>query len=313
MPVPSEKRVDKNVFDAADRIVSSTVELANGTTRTETFSYDNNDAMVGTSSAGESVTFRYNADGVLAGFSPNGAEQTFAYDALGNRVMADVHVWIPDQNDTLKRPLLEYDASGNFVRAYIWTGGMLLGYIDAGNTLFVIHVDEMGGVAALSRTNGTIIHTAFYGPHGEDWGATGTNPMPFAWLGSFGVQYISHDTIIGGLYLTRYRLYSSVQQRFLSSDSMGLAGGLNLYAYGNGNPTKYIDPLGLCSQTSTGNYKPLSFNSYEAGPLARKSYETAGPLVRKSYETAGPLARTKYTGREKVQILAIGPTVIPSL
>lgn len=253
MPVPSERRVDRNTFDAADRLVSSAVNL-NGTIHTETFSYDRNDAMISATANGETVSFRYDANGALAGFSPNGAEQSFAYDALGNRVIANGHVWILDQNDALKRPLLEYDASGNFVRAYIWTGGMLLGYIDANNVLTVAHMDEMGGVAVLSQTDGTVTHTAFYGPHGEDWGRTGANPTPFAWLGGYGVQKVSSTTFIGDIYLTRHRLYAPAQQRFLSSDPIGLAGGMNLYVYGKGNPLAYIDPLGLCSDNAGGDF-----------------------------------------------------------
>ena len=248
MPVPASERRARNTFDAADRILTSTVELGNGTIRTESFSYNRNDAMVRAVSGSDVVTFRYNADGTLAGFSPNGTETSFKYDAFGNRLIANGHVWIPDQNDPLKRPLLEYDLSGNLVRSYIWSSGMLLGYVDAEGTLTVAHVDEMGGIVALSRTDGTILHTAMYGPHGQDWGRTGTNPTPFAWLGGFGVQKLPHDTFLGDIYLTRHRLYAPAQQRFLSSDPMGLAGGLNLFAYGNGNPLVYIDPLGLCGE-----------------------------------------------------------------
>ena len=249
MPAPAVVRHAENTFDAADRLVASVVGHDDGTTRTETFSYDRNDAMVCAEADGEAVAFRYDADGALAGLTASGAsEATFGYDAFGNRVLSGGHIWIPDQSDGLKRPLLECDASGNIVRAYVWAGGMLLGYVDEAGTLTVAHTDEQGGIVALSRTDGTVLHTAQYGPHGEDWGRTGTNPTPFAWLGGFGVQRLPQDTFLGDLYLTRHRLYAPAQQRFLSSDPMGLAGGLNLYSYGNGNPVAYIDPLGLCGE-----------------------------------------------------------------
>ena len=294
MPVPSDERHSGNVFDVADRLVSSTVQHGNGTTRNETFAYDGNDAMIRATANGETVPFRYDADRALASITAGGNEATFAYDALGNRLVAEGHIWIPDQNDALKRPLLEYDSSGNLIRAYIWSGGMLLGYVNAVGTLTVAHTDEMGGIVALSKTDGTVLHMAQYGPHGENWGRTGMNPTPFAWLGGYGVQRFSLDTFLGDLYLTRHRLYAPAQQRFLSSDPIGLKGGLNLYAYGKGNPTTYIDPLGLCSNKRANNY------------------ETAGSLAHNNYETAGSLANSNIVrpADNQVRFLAVSSNII---
>jgi uncharacterized protein RhaS with RHS repeats len=60
---------------------------------------------------------------------------------------------------------------------------------------------------------------------------------------------------LGPLYLTRYRLYSASLNRFLSADPLGLAGGLNLYAYAEGDPLSYIDPLGLGAEEKSGGWQ----------------------------------------------------------
>src|SRR5262249_32269743 len=48
-----------------------------------------------------------------------------------------------------------------------------------------------------------------------------------------------------GLHYNRYRYYSPELGRYLQSDPLGIAGGLNLYAY-TPRPLTQVDVLGLC-------------------------------------------------------------------
>ncbi|MGE3527338.1 MAG: RHS repeat-associated core domain-containing protein [Gemmatimonadales bacterium] len=49
-----------------------------------------------------------------------------------------------------------------------------------------------------------------------------------------------------GLYYLRGRYYDPGLGRFLSEDPLGVAGGLNLYAYAGNDPINHRDPYGLC-------------------------------------------------------------------
>jgi len=252
MPTLATDRKAVNTFDAADKLVSASVTYGTNAPVAETYGYDLNGAMTNIVSGADTLfAATYTPQGQLASFKPSGtnAFTQFAYDANGNRVISGDKLWIIDHADPLKRPLMECSTNGVVQRYSLWGNGRLLGYIAADGTLTVAHSDEQGSVVALTASNGAVLHTAHYGPHGENWGTTGTNATPFAWLGGHGVlagSYFSLSTSQFSLYLTRHRLYSPTLKRFLSSDPMGLSGGLNLYAYGNSDPLSYIDPLGLC-------------------------------------------------------------------
>jgi len=55
-------------------------------------------------------------------------------------------------------------------------------------------------------------------------------------------QFYDKET---GLHYNTFRDYDPVTGRYVDSDPMGLAGGLNTYAYVGGNPVDLVDPLGL--------------------------------------------------------------------
>jgi len=60
-------------------------------------------------------------------------------------------------------------------------------------------------------------------------------------------MYADQET---GLYYNMARYYDPRIGRYISSDPIGLAGGLNTYSYALSNPLRYIDPSGLCPNTT---------------------------------------------------------------
>lgn len=69
-----------------------------------------------------------------------------------------------------------------------------------------------------------------------------TPGTPTSWIGSL-AENMSDAS--GQLY-RRNRYYDPATGRFTQEDPIGIAGGLNLYGYGNGDPVSYTDPFGLC-------------------------------------------------------------------
>ncbi|HST63054.1 MAG TPA: RHS repeat-associated core domain-containing protein, partial [Longimicrobium sp.] len=59
-----------------------------------------------------------------------------------------------------------------------------------------------------------------------------------------------------GLNYRRNRYYDPATGRFTQEDPIGLAGGVNVYGFADGDPVSYSDPYGLCAKDKNGREDP---------------------------------------------------------
>ncbi len=212
----------------------------------------------------------------------------FKYDALGGRVARSgstggekIHVL--DQAAELKNVLVQRASNGTIERYYIYAPGFgLVAHIDANGTARYYHGDHLGSTIALTDASGNVTDQFNYTPYGELMARTGSTDTPYTFCGRHGVYWEG-----GSLYHMKARYYRADIARFISVDPIGIAGGVNLYAYANGNPIMFLDALGLCAQ------KGDRYNSelWAAPPVHRDyaSGEIRAPRSMAEIQMAGAL------------------------
>ncbi|WP_068079637.1 RHS repeat-associated core domain-containing protein [Novosphingobium rosa] len=217
----------------------------------EHFVYDPRGNLVERSGA---VHWRYAWDGfdrLIRAEDGRGLVVRFAYDPLGRRIRKTVEssvttrvthfIWAGEQ---LIREI-ETGADGwqpgatGQVRDYAWwpDSHMPLFQRDAAGICHY-HVDPIGTPTRLTDAQGRVIWEAERSAFGALQVLVGGRHQPLRLPGHY------HDAETG-LHYNRHRMYDPALGRYLSRDPMGVAGGINLYAYVGNDPLNRADPLGL--------------------------------------------------------------------
>lgn len=131
----------------------------------------------------------------------------------------------------------ETTSGGATIREYVYIDGQPLALLENGQ-VYYYHLNHLGTPQKLSDANQQVVWQGDYQPFGRANVVVNSVANNIRFPG----QYFDLET---EHYYNYYRDYDTTIGRYLSSDPIGLAGGMNTYGYVFANPPKYADPFGL--------------------------------------------------------------------
>lgn len=191
---------------------------------------------------GQTTSYDYDVFGNLRSVTEPATTITYKSDARGRRVAKLVNGTVVQRfvyQDNL-RIAAELDGDNNLLARFVYAGRPNVPeYLVQGDGKYRLLGDHLGSVRlVVDAASGAVVQRLDY----DAWGQVtlDSNPgfQPFGFAGGL----YDRDTSLVRL---GARDYEAAIGRWTKSDPIGLAGGINTYAYVGGNPISYIDPSGL--------------------------------------------------------------------
>jgi RHS repeat-associated protein len=267
-------------YDASDNRTSQTVggrrlanDIAANSNRlmkerapgdvTISFEYD----LAGNLKSDGTTTYTHGGRGRLSAVSSGGSTVNYLYNAFEQRVVkfdaptAGVAGKVPGgaryyMYDEQGHPIGEYDANGNPVYEVVYLNDTPVAVITqtrtgSGNTLNVktnvsyIYADHIDTPRVVVRSSDHAIQWRW--DQAEAYGNTPPNDNPNS-LGAFVFNLRFPGQLFdaeSNLVYNHHRYYDASTGRYVQSDPIGVAGGINTYAYVGASPVSALDPSGL--------------------------------------------------------------------
>jgi len=204
-------------------------------------------------------TFEYYANGALRRFYADGILRAeYYYNHEGQRTRKILFDDQGNQKDVIVyhydwqgRLLAETGIDGRPIRDYVWLGAMPVAQvsISAGSSgyeeeIHYLHMDHLNTPRVATDAGGVIVwrwDSDAFGAEVADRDPDGDGQEVRVAL-RFPGQYYDEET---GLHYNYFRYYDPEAGRYITSDPIGIAGGLNTYSYVANNPIMFYDPYGL--------------------------------------------------------------------
>lgn len=213
------------------------------------FSYDEAGNMLTSGVSGQS--YSYNAAGRLSEANVSGVTSSYLYNGLNERVVKqlgdETYLYFYNPAGQLLETQYYQGAEKVSSQQIIWLANTPIAQVDNKNgqaELVYIHTDHLNAPRKASNTQGQLVwqwSSDAYG-NGEPEQDVDQNGLETQISLRFPGQIYDGES---GLYYNYYRYYDPQLGRYITSDPIGLNGGINTYAYVGGNPVGYVDPLGL--------------------------------------------------------------------
>ncbi|MBK9218395.1 MAG: Ig-like domain repeat protein [Uliginosibacterium sp.] len=221
---------------------SNRLDSVTGSTGKLSYTYDE----AGNPKGDGDKTYTWRASGWLDSLTRNGLTTRYAYNGFAQRVAklsgstpntsADTRLYTYDEAGHL---LGEYTASGQLIQEHVWLGDTPIALIDAQGVKLVF-ADQLDTPRRITDTTGK----ALWKWNGEAFGLTLPNEdadgdgKALTYNLRFPGQVFDKES---ALHYNWHRYYDPATGRYISSDPIGLEGGVNTYGYVGGSPLIFFD------------------------------------------------------------------------
>ena len=232
----------------------------NGTLTNHDLRYD----AAGNTLSKHNKNFAYDARNRINSYSKNGVLiAEYRYNAQGERIEKIKHT----NNGAIHTLHFHYDQNGQLLgltrysnagllkahKDIIWLDNIPVAQIttrynnngsEKSRQQIYLHTDHLNTPRIATDANQTVVWR--WGSDAFGQGKPDTDPDQDGKKTFVPLRFPGQIASEGGLYYNYYRYYDPTTGRYISSDPIGLEGGINTYLYVNANPLKYTDPTGRC-------------------------------------------------------------------
>ncbi len=219
-------------------LYNTTNQLQNDTT--SSYVYNSNGDLETKTTGSEIQYFLYSIDGRLSEVqdTANTTIARYYYDPFGRRLWKEVagqRTYFMPRKEGIAA---EFDSAGFEIQSYGYIPNTQWGtkpvFTKTSAGIFYYHLDHLGTPQVLTDKTGTVVWSAQYAAFG---------------LASVGVEQVVNNLrfpgqyfdVETGLHYNYFRYYDSTIGRYITSDPIGLKGGLNTYGYAVENPIRFFD------------------------------------------------------------------------